>query len=298
MKRRAIQLGGRTLLVSIPYSWAENNGITKGKELTITETPEGLIVQAGDAKPRRKKAFIEAKNCERLLRRIVLAYYLKGFHEVQVTHTAKEIKPLRDLTADMIGFEITHQTQTTTIFRDFSEKDEKNYENVISRAFMILKTMLSEFANTTPKESLKEAKQMDINLNRMCHYCWRYSYKNNINTTESAVLQIIANSLERAGDSWKKCVEISTEEKSYETLKRLQQPIEKLLSAVLSFTLKRTTSHAIECANAYDEAIEILKKITEPKMATYSNQLINQIIDIQSLQLGMLNDVKISEDAQ
>ncbi|MBI4139331.1 hypothetical protein HY483_00025 [Candidatus Woesearchaeota archaeon] len=296
MKRRAIQLGGRTLLVSIPYSWALEHGVTKGRELTVTETSQGLIVQTGDAKPKMKKAFIEAKNCGRLLRRIVLAYYLKGFNEVHVSHTSKEIKPLQNLSSDMIGFEITSQTQTTTIFQDFSEKDEKNYENVVSRAFMILKTMLAETFSNPGKETLESIKQMDLNLNKMCHYCWRYSYKNNLGSSESSILQIIANSLEKAGDAWKECVEMSIEENSQNTLKNIHQPIEKLLSAVLSFTLKRSSVHALECADAYDSIIELLKKSPRHKIFLPASQLVNNIINIQSLQLGMLNDVKSDEE--
>ena len=173
MKRRIIQLGGRTLLVSIPYQWASEHDITKGSEINITETPQGILLHTNESAPKKVVVHIDSKDVERLLRRTVLSGYTSGANEVIVSHKPSEMHSLQDITKEFIGFDIVSQDKNKTVFQDFSTRDEKNVQQVFQRALMILKTMISEGKDGLEQNDSKlftTIQQLDVNLKRTARH--------------------------------------------------------------------------------------------------------------------------------
>ena len=294
MKRRIIQLGGRTLLVSIPYQWASEHDITKGSEINITETPEGILVHTGNVVHSKERVHIDSRDVERLLRRTVLSAYTNGVYEVVVTHEPSEMILLQNLTKEFIGFDIVSQDNTKTIFQDFSTSDEKNVQQVFQRALMILKTMISEGREGVQKNDAKigtTIQQLDVNLNRACNYCYRYSRKNTLPVQEAIVLQLVAHSLEKCGDIYKEIIQTTVTEKE-RISPILHEQIEKLLDKICSFTLKRNAKHALECADTYDTLKKSVLETKPTKITILTAQLLTTLIDIQSHQLGMIEEIK------
>ena len=290
MKRRIIQLGGRTLLVSIPYQWASEHDITKGSEINITETPQGILLHTNESAPKKVVVHIDSKDVERLLRRTVLSGYTSGANEVIVSHKPSEMKPLQDITKEFIGFDIVSQDKNKTVFQDFSTRDEKNVRQVFQRALMILKTMISEGKDGLEQNDSKlftTIQQLDVNLNRACHYCYRYSRKNSLPVQETVILQLVAYSLEKSGDIYKNIIK----EKDT-SIKKIHDRIEELFEAICSFTLKRTARHALECANVYDELKKEIDKVPPTRTTLLTSQLASTLIDIQAHQLEMMDEVR------
>lgn len=294
MRRKTIQLGGRTLLISIPHQWAAEHNITKGSDLIITETPEGLLVQTDEVTPRKECVHINSQDMGKLLRRTVLAAYTDGANRVIVTHKPSEMNSLRELTKEFIGFDILSQDKNKTVFQDFSTRDEKNVQQVFQRALMILKTMFSEgregLQRYNPK-TFATVEQLDVNLNRTCNYCYRYSRKNILPIQEAILLQLITHGLEKSGDIYKEIIFLAIEEKD-KTINNIHEHIEKLLETICSFTLKRTAQHAIDCANAYDKLKKAISGTTPTKTTLLISQLLSTLIDIQANQLVMIEEIK------
>ena len=300
MKRSTIQLGGKTLLISLPHQWVTRNGVRKGQELSLTEEEQGLLISVEAERPKRIVA-LNARTCGKLLRRIVLGCYLEGVHEIRITHSSEHVAQLHDLSKEFIGFDIVRQDSATTIFQDFAHENENNIHAVVTRAFYILKAMIAE-----GKESLKRNDKkilavitaFDVALNKATHYSYRYSRKNDVPKEEALIIPLISSTLESCGDVYKSTIALALNETSTKEHIIMHDHIEALLDAVLKLTLNRTTEHAIECANAYDSAIKTISKKNQTRTTDRYREIIGNMISLQSCQLGMLKEIeKINEGA-
>ena len=81
MKRKVIQLAGKTLLVSLPIKWAKKYGIKKGNEVEVEERGKSLLIATEKAVSMEKKEIV-LSGPEEFIRRVISAEYKKGVSEI------------------------------------------------------------------------------------------------------------------------------------------------------------------------------------------------------------------------
>ncbi len=294
MRRSTIQLGTKTLLISLPHQWVAKNGVKKGQELELTEEERGLVIRT-EPHSTKRIVTINAHTCGKLLRRIILGCYLEGVHELCINHEPEHLEAVSTLSKEFIGFDIIKQDSTTTIFQDYAHQNEDNAHVVITRAFYILKNMLvegGEALRQNNKAIIPTLSNLDIALNKTAHYCYRYARKNKLSNEETLLYPFICTALETSGDIYKKTITNVFQEKPRKEHVVLNTAIEKLLTTTLTLTLNRTTQHAINCANAYDETQTLIKKMLPTRTTALYQELAGTLITIQSSQLGMLKEIE------
>ena len=111
MKRKAIQLAGKTLVVSLPSKWARNMGIRKGDEGEVEEKDDNLNISASK-KITLERFTIDATGLkDRTLRWTLSAIHKSGYEEIEILYDdSKTPQIIQEIVKDLfIGFAITEQ---------------------------------------------------------------------------------------------------------------------------------------------------------------------------------------------
>ncbi|MEM0231411.1 MAG: hypothetical protein QXW00_01575 [Candidatus Woesearchaeota archaeon] len=234
MKRRVIQLAGKTLVISLPSKWAKQHSVTKGLELEVEEKKEGLLISLEGTKAHKKKT-LDVSGLAKIAMRMVSAAYKAGYDEIEVRFSSSEELDIvqKALLRSCIGFEIVQQGKNTLIAKSISQDDISEFDSLLRRLFFFLLTTSEDcltFASSKNTEGLKSIIVRDDNINRLSDFCRRAINKNPYNFEKSGPLYFIIEALEGIGDSYKQIA-------SYLIQKRL--PLKKshleLFSQINSF---------------------------------------------------------------
>ncbi|HII88162.1 TPA: AbrB/MazE/SpoVT family DNA-binding domain-containing protein, partial [Candidatus Woesearchaeota archaeon] len=116
MKRRLVEQGGVTLMLSMPREWTKKHRLKKGDEVEILEKDNNLLV-AAEKVARTEATELDITNLSSLINFGLSALYVKGVDELTLTSQNPELiqklpqKPLNQF----IGFEIIEQSKNRLV---------------------------------------------------------------------------------------------------------------------------------------------------------------------------------------
>jgi phosphate uptake regulator len=158
MKRKVIQQGPSTLMVSLPSKWVKENGITKGEEITLEILHNQLVVYS-EAVYKQKKASLHIKSKEEYRDRMLMTRYRDGYNEIHIKYDdPATIDDVRDTLRYLLGFEIIEQTGTACTIKNISEGSDEEYANMFRRMFHIVHTMSESCHNYAKTQDIKHLK--------------------------------------------------------------------------------------------------------------------------------------------
>ncbi len=171
MKRKVVQQGTTTLMVSLPSSWAKQHQVRKGGEIEIEPYGASLLIST-EAAPTKKTITITitAKNQEDL--QVLLTHaYRKGFDTIIVKGVDRTLaqKVTRITNNLLLGFEVTSETVDECVISNISEPSDEKYDVLVRRVFLIDKELI---ANTTGDVS-----ELHQQLDRFVLFCRRVLVK-------------------------------------------------------------------------------------------------------------------------
>lgn len=208
MKRKVIQMGGKTMVISLPASWIKKYGIKKGDEMEVEEKGNNVIVNIGKSLA-IDKTVLDIKDFGILGRRVMAALYKKGYDEIQILYEKPkdliEIKKAIDLEA--MNFEIVQQTNKSCIVKSISEATEAEFDNVLRRTFLVLLSMSKEILEGLKEKKINkitEARELEKINNKFTHFCRRALNKKGYKDYKStAIMYTIIEQLENVADEFK-----------------------------------------------------------------------------------------------
>jgi phosphate uptake regulator len=160
MKRKVIQQGPSTLMVSLPSKWAREIGIRRGDEINVDLLNNQLVVST-ERRQKGKKATLHLKKKEDYLDRMLMSRYREGYDEVHIAYDDPEtIELIRETLKYLLGFEIVEQTAKSCLIKNVSEGSNEDYPAMFRRMFQVMLTMgesCLEYVKTGNRKSLKIA---------------------------------------------------------------------------------------------------------------------------------------------
>ena len=148
METRKVQVtGGSTFTVSIPKSWATENGISAGWAVAFYPEGESLLLT-----PRRGDEPVEGTLdigdlYNRELTRAVVTMYVSGFDVIRLETdqvTADQRRSIRDATKGLVGLEVVEETSDHVLLQDLLDSSQLSVHNAVTRMRLIAVTMLSD----------------------------------------------------------------------------------------------------------------------------------------------------------
>ncbi|MGM5487848.1 MAG: AbrB/MazE/SpoVT family DNA-binding domain-containing protein [Nanobdellota archaeon] len=210
MRRKVIQLAGKTLVVSLPNKWVKQLNIKKGDELEIIEEDNQLVVRSDGKREETKTIFIDlSESKERIIRWTLSALHKKGYDEIQINFGRTEnIRIIEDLVRNLfIGFAVVHQTESYCILRNITKEAEMEFDSILRRGFLVTKSLAESTLDLIKRGKFKEMSelvQLEKTNNQLTNFCERIINKGKYAVVKNShFMYVIAWNLEKVADDYK-----------------------------------------------------------------------------------------------
>ena len=223
MKRKVIQLAGRTHVISLPSAWVKKYGIKKGDALEVREDECTLAINTSTDLAAKKTTIDITGFNTRLIWHAIVSAYIKGNEEIELHYgntaatdpitnkTCDVLETISKITDSLIGTEIIRHGKTYCILKEISKAKHEEYENVLRRIFLMLTIEAKDIleAAKTKDSTIKDnIKYSEANINKLCNYSLRLLNKKIYNNhLQTIIHNKTITSLEEIGDMYAKLAE-------------------------------------------------------------------------------------------
>jgi phosphate uptake regulator len=242
MKRKVIQIGNSTQLISLPRAWAKKFNILKGEELNVEEEHNRLVVSTSK-EVNLDSVEIDISNLSIMVKRCIHALYKRGVDEIRFTFSnpsfIKEIQ--KSLGKEAVGFEIIDHGKNHCIVKHVSGQFE-DFDPILRRTFLLLMNMGEEILQSIKNKDfdhLPNHALMEETNNRFTSSCRRYLNRNAYKEMgKTGALYYIVEDLENHADEYKylcKYLHEKRNEKGFKISKTTMQVIEETNNLLRTF---------------------------------------------------------------
>ena len=208
MKRKVIELGKNCLVTSLPAKWVKQQNIKKGDDIDIIEAEGNLHISSGSM-PVIRQGTLNVTDFGLLSRRAIDAMYKSGYDEIKISYSDQKDMQAVEQAIDLeaMSFEIVEQGKGYCIVRSISEPNEKEFDTILRRTLLLLKSMGEGILNALKQkdaETLRQMKNLEKTNNKFTHFLRRYLNKYGYREQNRTIfLYTIVESLEKIADEFK-----------------------------------------------------------------------------------------------
>ncbi|ELY39764.1 phosphate signaling complex PhoU family protein [Natronorubrum tibetense] len=148
METRKVQVtGGSTYTVSLPKSWATDNGVSAGTTVEFYPENDSLLLTP-QSETNRQEGTLEITDLEgERLTRAVMTMYVSGFDIIRLEAsriTTDQRSAIRSATQSLVGVEVLEETTDSVVIQDLLDSAELSIVNAVSRMRLIARSMLED----------------------------------------------------------------------------------------------------------------------------------------------------------
>jgi len=148
METRKVQVtGGSTYTVSLPKTWATENGVSAGSEVEFYPEDESLLL-APRTEETTAEGTLDVTDLEGPeLTRAVVTMYVNGFDVITLETAsvdAAQRRTIREATQELVGLEVIEETSERVSLQDLLDSAELSTHNAITRMRLVSLTMLAD----------------------------------------------------------------------------------------------------------------------------------------------------------
>ncbi len=207
MKRKVIQLAGKTAVVSLPSAWVKKYGVKKGDEVDIT-LKEGSLVVRVEAKGKGERITVNTAGLhERVVRHLLSALHKKGYDEMEILYeNPQTIQIVQDLLKNLfIGFTILEQTSKRCVLKSIAHDMPEEFDATLRRAFLVTLSLADGTLDCMKRgkyHDMKELVALENMNNQLTNFCERVMNKYGMDE-RTPFMYVIAWNLEKIADEYK-----------------------------------------------------------------------------------------------
>lgn len=206
LKRRIVQHGPSTLIVSLPSRWVKENNIKKGDEIEMEVRDKEVIIR-NDKSIEFEEREIEMKRYSLMITRVLHALYKKGIDIIRVTvNSPDQINTIQNaISKETVGYEIVDQSKNVCTIRSVAS-DIGEFDMLLKRVFLLQLTMCHDSLEALKKgeyHRLKQIALLEETNNRLTTMCRRAVNKKSRSTHCNGPMYFIIENLENIADEYK-----------------------------------------------------------------------------------------------
>jgi len=290
MKRKVVQHGPSTLIISLPSNWIKKNDVKKGDELEVKEEGKTIIVSTGDILHESSITKDVSSFDPLLVNTFLVRAYQKGYDTINLIHNNLEVlKTIQAKTLELIGYEIIEQNNKYCLIQSISSHIELDFDNSLRKAFIITKQMLEIAVKAYIEKdvpTLESLQIMDLEVNRFCNFCLRQINKEQYIGVEQAqqshTLYYLIEILEELGDVFKRMANyLANSRRKNPGIVHLMQLLFEQYEAAYSYFYKSTAEKANQAYRTSVELDAAIENILDTKLTT------NEILGVYSIMDGV-----------
>jgi len=215
MKRKVIQLAGKTLVVSLPSKWAEKYNIKKGDELELEDKKGILNIVLEKKRELERKIELDITDLSvPLVWYFINSAYISGANEIRIIFNTKYLEDykrnkieimslLNDICSKLIGLEITTQSKSSCVLTEITSIKEGEQIQVLKRLFFSVISMGDDIIEAAKNKDTGVLKNIfisrDVNINKLSNYLLKHIVSTQDETNKGFVIYVVKQ-LEEMGD--------------------------------------------------------------------------------------------------
>ncbi len=237
MRRKIVQQGTATLMVSLPAGWVRKNGIEKGAEVEVQEQKDRIIIlptaEALAARieidvtgmdddllreieavegTKEKKTYDDPeafKTVRQAMLRMLASLYKAGYDEIRITfeHPGTINLIQQALGDELSEYEIVEQGRNHCVLQDISGVLKERFDPAVRRIFYLLQQMADDslpLIAAGKQRELGPVRFLETSNNRFTTFCRRLlSKKGHPDPAKVPFLYLIIDRLEMIADQYK-----------------------------------------------------------------------------------------------
>ena len=178
MKRKVVQQGPSTLMISLPSAWVKQYHIKKGDELELTEVDRDLKISFRTASPDLERIEYDISRLEPFALRALGAMYKSGYDEVYLRFdTLKTIEKVSEQMTDLMpGYEVMDQGKNFCVVKNIAQSIESEFDTILRRIFLVTLSMAKttvDLVKAKEYRSLIALQNLETTNNKLCNFCER-----------------------------------------------------------------------------------------------------------------------------
>ncbi len=221
MRRKVIQLAGKTSVVSLPNKWVKFYGVKKGDELDIEEVSNYLMIKPLVKGDEIKKISLNVDGLnDRTFKYAISALHKIGYDEINLYYSSKKLGELipHILQNLLLGFVVIEQTSKKIVLKNVANEIESEFNPTLRRAFLVtisLAESILDMINSKNFKNLYPLISLENSNNQLTSFCLRLINKGFYkDVNKKGFLTTIIWSLEKIADEYKYiCINLSKNNK-------------------------------------------------------------------------------------
>ncbi|ELY66398.1 phosphate uptake regulator PhoU [Natronococcus jeotgali] len=148
METRKVQVtGGSTYTVSLPKTWATENGVASGTTVEIYSEDDTLLLTPQRETTHQEGSLEVSELGNEQLVRAIFTMYVSGFDIIRLEAnriTTDQRRAIRNATQGLVGVEVVEENNGLVVIQDLLDSAELSIVNAVSRMRLIATSMLSD----------------------------------------------------------------------------------------------------------------------------------------------------------
>jgi len=239
MKRKVIQLAGRTLVLSIPQKWCQKFDIKKGDELDIDEQDKKLVIR-NMKEIYFDKADLDITGLDMSILRHIASLYKRGVDEINVTFDCEDYvqKVQGAISKEFVGYEVVKQGKNFCTIKNIARGFGEEFDALLRRTFIVVKEMGEEMYKALKKKEFSRLKNIQL-----------------IEETNNRFTTILRRAINKDGyKDYKRCAMM------YYCLEELENVADELKYICQQFCDEKKNPFSKEAIELFNKSIELFSK--------------------------------------
>jgi len=301
IKRKVIQLAGKTLVVSLPSKWVKKYGIKKGDELEVKDNSSNIVFTTKSVAGIKKTSIDITDSNERTIRWLLSSLHKKGYDEIELFYENKnKTRVIQELIKDLfVGFAIVHQSNKRCVLRAISQERDNEFDNILRRAWRVTISLADstlEYLQEGRQKQIKELIALEKTNNQLTNFCERLlNKKGHADHTKTCFYYVIAWNLEKVCDDYKYICETLEDAKtkinkdSMNYLKETNEFLRAYYDTFYSFDIKKLNDLTEKKKKLIEKGHRLisLKKGPEAAMINYLTNAVIKTADFSASTIAL-----------
>ncbi|MBI5392134.1 hypothetical protein HZB00_03985 [Candidatus Woesearchaeota archaeon] len=209
MKRKVIQLAGRTVVLSLPQEWVKKYSIRKGDSLEVQASANQLVISTAFKSTASIVSLPTAGLNERSFRLAISGLHKAGYTEISLSPlNPLVLRTSQDMLKNLLlGFAVLEQTEKKCVLRTTGQDLAEQFQPSLRRAFLVTLSLADqsyEKMKNNQFRHLPELLELEQTNNQLTNFCERLLTSTGYtDTKQSCFLYVVVWNLEKIADDYK-----------------------------------------------------------------------------------------------
>ena len=176
MKRKLVQQGAATLMVSLPLKWIKHSNLKKGDEIDIQEQDNKLVLSEEEVKIKKETEIKLTQRTEAPIRFLIISLYRAGYEKITV-HFSEENqfqiinKTIKDY---LVGFDVIAKKKDSCVIENMTEPSPDQFDIILQKILYNIKAMIeATIERLEAKRPIMEYKEILQKIHQYDNFCRR-----------------------------------------------------------------------------------------------------------------------------